>query len=73
MIDLQDISFEFGGRYLYKEASWQIKPGERIGLIGKNGTGKSTLLRVLMGEYSISGGNIQKQGGIKIGFLTQDF
>ncbi len=73
MIDLQDINFEFGGRYLYKEASWQIKPGERIGLIGKNGTGKSTLLRVLMGEYSISGGNIQKQGGIKIGFLTQDF
>jgi ATP-binding cassette subfamily F protein 3 len=72
VISLQDISFEFGGRYLYKEASWHIKPKERIGLIGLNGTGKSTLLHVINGAYSISEGIISKQGGLQIGFLNQD-
>ncbi len=72
MISLQDISFEFGGRYLYQDASWHIKPRERIGLIGQNGTGKSTLLRIINGEFGISGGVIGKQGGLQIGFLNQD-
>lgn len=72
MIDLVNFSFEFGGRYLFKDAGWQIKPGERIGLIGQNGTGKSTLLRVINGEYSLSGGSITKAKDVTIGFLNQD-
>jgi len=72
MIDLVNFSFEFGGRYLFKDAGWQIKPGERIGLIGQNGTGKSTLLRVIDGEYSLSGGSITKAKDVTIGFLNQD-
>lgn len=72
MIALSDISFEFGGRWLYRNAGWHIKPGERIGLIGKNGTGKSTLLRVLTGEYTITEGNISRSNSLKIGFLNQD-
>ncbi|HCS20525.1 MAG TPA: ABC transporter ATP-binding protein [Bacteroidetes bacterium] len=72
MIDLVNFSFEFGGRYLFKDAGWQIKPGERIGLIGQNGTGKSTLLRVINGEYSLSGGSISKAKDVTIGFLNQD-
>ncbi|MCX6185497.1 MAG: ABC-F family ATP-binding cassette domain-containing protein [Bacteroidetes bacterium] len=72
MIALNNISFEFGGRYLYKNANWHIKPGERIGLIGRNGTGKSTLLRVINGEYSLSGGSISKPKDLSIGFLNQD-
>ncbi|MFM9051226.1 MAG: ATP-binding cassette domain-containing protein, partial [Bacteroidota bacterium] len=50
MLTLNDINFEFGGRYLYRNASWQINPGEKIGLVGRNGTGKSTLLRIINGE-----------------------
>ncbi len=72
MIDLVNFSFEFGGRYLFKDAGWQIKPGERIGLIGQNGTGKSTLLRVINGEYTLSGGSISKAKDVTIGFLNQD-
>ncbi|MFA6261986.1 MAG: ABC-F family ATP-binding cassette domain-containing protein [Bacteroidia bacterium] len=72
MISINNISFEFGGRYLYKNASWHIKPGERIGLIGMNGTGKSTLLRVINGEYQVSEGSISKPRGLTIGFLNQD-
>ena len=72
MIDLVNFTFDFGGRYLFKDAGWQIKPGERIGLIGQNGTGKSTLLRVISGEYSLSGGSITKAKDVTIGFLNQD-
>lgn len=72
MIDLVNFSFNFGGRYLFKDAGWQIKPGERIGLIGQNGTGKSTLLRVISGEYSLSGGSLTKAKDVTIGFLNQD-
>lgn len=72
MIDVNNISFEFGGRYLYDEANWHIKPNERIGLIGQNGTGKSTLLRMINGEYQVSGGAIQMHKNTTIGFLNQD-
>lgn len=72
MISLNNIAFEFGGRYLYKDANWHIKPNERIGLIGKNGTGKSTLLRLINGEYKPTEGNISKPRDLTIGFLNQD-
>src|SRR5688500_9953523 len=72
MIDLVNFSFDFGGRYLFRETNWQIKPGERIGLIGQNGTGKSTLLRVISGDYTITGGSFSKAKDVTIGFLNQD-
>ncbi len=72
MIVLNNISFDYGGRYLYRDTSWHIKPNEHIGLIGANGTGKSTLLRVITGEYSLSGGEITGRRNLAIGFLNQD-
>jgi ATP-binding cassette, subfamily F, member 3 len=72
MLSLNNISFEFGGRYLFDEASWQINPGEKIGLIGANGTGKSTLLRIINGEYSLESGTVSKLKNLSIGFLNQD-
>lgn len=72
MIALTDIGFEFGGRFLYRNANWHIKPNERIGLIGMNGTGKSTLLRVINGEYQLTEGSISKPRDLTIGFLNQD-
>ncbi len=72
MIDLTNFSFDFGGRYLYKDTNWNIKPGDRFGLIGKNGTGKSTLLRVITGEYSLTSGTYSKPKDLTIGFLNQD-
>lgn len=72
MLVLNNISFEFGSRYLYKDTSWHIKPNEKIGLIGANGTGKSTLLRIIVGEYQVTGGNITRRKDLTIGFLNQD-
>lgn len=72
MFVLNDISFEFGSRYLYRDVSWHIGPNEKIGLIGANGTGKSTLLRVMDGEYKPSSGEITHRRDLTIGFLNQD-
>lgn len=72
MIALTDFGFEFGGRFLYRNANWHIKPNERIGLIGANGTGKSTLLRIIHGEYQLTEGHLSKPRDLTIGFLNQD-
>ena len=69
---LQDVTFEFGARTIVHDATWHIQPNERIGLIGYNGTGKSTLLKVLVGEYSPSSGSVERGRGITIGYLHQD-
>jgi ATP-binding cassette subfamily F protein 3 len=72
MLHLKNVSFEFGGNYLFKDIDWFIKKRERIGLIGKNGAGKSTLLKLLIGNYELREGSIEKQGNLKIGYLSQD-
>lgn len=72
MLALTDFSFEFAGRYLYRNANWHIKPNEKIGLVGLNGTGKSTLLRLISGEYELREGQMSKSNHMKIGFLNQD-
>ena len=72
MLHLQNVSFEFGGNYLFRDIDWFIKPHERIGLIGKNGAGKSTLLKLIMGKYDIREGSINKAGGVNLGYLSQD-
>lgn len=57
---------------MYDGANLHIKPKDKIGLIGANGTGKSTLLRIIDGEYQPDGGSISKSGDCTIGFLNQD-
>lgn len=69
---LQDVTFEFGARVIIADTTWHIQPNERIGLIGYNGTGKSTILKLLSGGYSPSKGTVEKSRGIRIGYLHQD-
>jgi len=69
---LQNVTFEFGARTIVEDATWHIQPGERIGLIGYNGTGKSTLLKLLVGEYLPSAGTIERSRTTSIGYLHQD-
>jgi ATP-binding cassette, subfamily F, member 3 len=72
MISINNLSFYFGSRPLYLNANLHIKPKDKIGLVGANGTGKSTLLRLIVGEYQPDEGNISKSGNCTIGFLNQD-
>jgi ATP-binding cassette subfamily F protein 3 len=69
---LQNVTFEFGARVIVKDATWHIQPNERIGLIGYNGTGKSTLLKLLTGGFSPSKGTVEKSRETTIGYLHQD-
>lgn len=69
---LQNVTFEFGARLIVEDATWHIQPGERIGLIGYNGTGKSTLLKLLVGEYQPSQGTVERSRTTTIGYLHQD-
>ncbi|HEY8690701.1 MAG TPA: ABC-F family ATP-binding cassette domain-containing protein [Chitinophagaceae bacterium] len=72
LLGLQNVTFEFGARVIVEDATWHIQPNERIGLIGYNGTGKSTLLKVFTGQYLPSAGTVEKSRDTTIGFLHQD-
>ncbi|GAB3813590.1 ABC-F family ATP-binding cassette domain-containing protein [Pontibacter rugosus] len=72
MISINNLNFHFGSRPMYEDANLHIKPKDKIGLIGLNGTGKSTLLRLIVGEYKPDSGSIQMSKETTIGFLNQD-
>lgn len=72
MLAINNLSYFIGGRALYENASLHIKPKDKIGLIGLNGKGKSTLLKLINGEYTIDGGEISRSKDCTLGFLNQD-
>jgi ATP-binding cassette subfamily F protein 3 len=72
LIGLQNVTFEFGARVIVEDATWHIQPGDRVGLVGYNGTGKSTILKVLVGEYLPSKGTVEKGRETTLGYLHQD-
>lgn len=72
MIAINNLTFEIGSRALYDEANWHIKPGDKTGLIGANGTGKTTLLKLIVGDAKPTSGTISMSKDIKIGYLNQD-
>lgn len=72
MLSINNLSYFIGGRALYENASLHIKPKDKIGLVGLNGTGKSTLLKIINGDIQPSSGEVQKAKDCTIGFLNQD-
>ncbi len=72
MLKIENLGIEFNGNWLIRGASYQFLPGERIGLIGRNGTGKSTLLRMLDGQFKPTEGKVERSGSFKIAFFNQD-
>lgn len=72
MIDLQNVSLQFGGKYLFKNVSLKINSGEKLALVGANGTGKSSLFKMLNGTLQPEEGKIYKQKRISIGYLPQE-
>jgi ATP-binding cassette subfamily F protein uup len=71
-LSLQKVSLSFGHLPLFEEADLQIESGERIALIGRNGAGKSSLLRVLSGEQPPDAGTIWREPGLRVSRLEQD-
>ncbi|MCS6974691.1 MAG: ABC-F family ATP-binding cassette domain-containing protein [Cyclobacteriaceae bacterium] len=72
MISINNLSYYIGGRALYENASMFVRPDDKIGLIGLNGRGKSTLLKLINGELTPDAGTISKSKNCTIGFLNQD-
>ena len=72
MLHINDLSYRIGGRLLFDEASLQIPQGHKVGLVGRNGTGKTTLFRLIDGEIAPDGGKITLSGRVRIGRIAQE-
>src|SRR5216683_1791375 len=72
MLQLSAAGKRFGPKLLFEDANWLITPDERTGLVGGNGTGKSTLLKVLAGVESLDYGTLTRVKGMTLGYLPQD-
>ena len=72
MLNIHNLSISFSGETLFDEITFRLGAGDRVGLIGKNGAGKSTMLKILAGEHEPDTGQIAKDKELKIGFLKQD-
>jgi ATP-binding cassette, subfamily F, member 3 len=72
MLRINDITFRFGGRVLFDHATVHIAAGQRVGLVGRNGTGKSTLFKLILGELHLDGGEIGMRPRARLGRLEQE-
>src|SRR4051794_25326754 len=72
MIQLSGAGKRFGPKILFEELNWLVTPKERVGIVGANGTGKSTLLKTLAGIESLDYGSVDVAKGIRAGYLPQD-
>ena len=72
LLSLRNVSLAFGGPRVLDQIELQIEPGERVALLGRNGEGKSTLLRLLQGELTPDEGQVIRQQGLRIARLPQD-
>ncbi len=72
MLKIDDITFAMEGRPLFEHASARIPTGHKVGLVGRNGTGKTTLFRLIRGELALEGGTISYPRGARIGGVAQE-
>jgi len=72
MLNIHNLSISFAGEFLFEDITFKIIPGDRVGLVGKNGAGKSTMLKILSREYEPDTGQIAIEKNARIGFLKQD-
>lgn len=71
-LQVEDLTKSYGDRMLFEDVTFGVNEGDKIGIIAKNGTGKSTLLRILSGSESPDSGSVTFRSGIRVGFLDQE-
>ncbi|NMC75033.1 MAG: ABC-F family ATP-binding cassette domain-containing protein, partial [Geobacteraceae bacterium] len=72
MVQITNLCKDFGGRPVFSSVTWRVGKQDRIGLVGENGTGKSTLLKILAGQIEPSSGTIRMAKGCTVGYLPQE-
>lgn len=72
MLNIHNLSISFQGENLFEDITFRLGAGDRIGLVGKNGAGKSTMLKILAGDLESTTGDIAREKGLQVGFLRQD-
>ncbi|MEM9161997.1 MAG: ATP-binding cassette domain-containing protein, partial [Cyanobacteria bacterium P01_F01_bin.4] len=73
MLRLENITKVYPAGEVLRDVNWEVKPGDRIGLVGVNGAGKSTQLKIVMGEVEPTSGTIVRPAELHIGYLNQEF
>ena len=72
MISLSNLSKQYGRQVLFVDASFQLNPGDKVGLVGPNGSGKTTIFRMLVGEEQADDGDVSVPRRVTIGYFRQD-
>src|SRR5512136_1580124 len=73
LLTANDLALAYGHQRLLEAVTLSIGPGEKVGLLGRNGCGKTTLLRILAGHQNADKGEVARRRGLRIGYLPQEF
>src|SRR5205085_7249688 len=71
LLTVEGVTKELGGRTLFRDLTFTLTPGTRLGLLGLNGTGKTTLLRILNGEIEADAGKVERAMALRVGYFDQ--
>src|SRR5205085_7188202 len=72
MISFSNVTKQYGPQILFVDASFQVNPGEKVGLVGPNGAGKTTIFRLITGEETVDDGAVERPKKLTIGYFRQD-
>src|ERR1700694_814756 len=73
LLSANDLALAYGYQRLLESVTLTVAPGEKVGLVGRNGSGKTSLLKIIAGQQSPDAGEVSRQRGLRIGYLPQEF